>query len=136
MGGGSRCRDFVDHLRGSGHEIQNRPISTGHSQRANQRQSVRDVRLEDLLGREPVEFDLESVKEANSARMSGAGAAGSIGSELCRQSCTSVRQADLSGHNETGNFICNSNSQSKKVEANLLFCVTDLETVIDESSSG
>lgn len=48
--------------------------------------SVRDIQLEDLLGREPVETDISSI----SAYVTGktvmvTGAGGSIGSELCRQ---------------------------------------------------
>ena len=47
---------------------------------------VRDVQIEDLLGRDPVSIDFEGISE----RMRGrtvlvTGAAGSIGSELCRQ---------------------------------------------------
>jgi FlaA1/EpsC-like NDP-sugar epimerase len=48
--------------------------------------TVRDIRIEDLLGREPIHINLESIK----AYLSGktilvTGAGGSIGSELCRQ---------------------------------------------------
>jgi FlaA1/EpsC-like NDP-sugar epimerase len=46
----------------------------------------REVRLDDLLGREPVQIDLEVVqKEIASRTVVVTGAAGSIGSELCRQ---------------------------------------------------
>jgi FlaA1/EpsC-like NDP-sugar epimerase len=49
---------------------------------------IRDVAIEDLLGREPVELDMEAI----SAAMKGhvvmvSGAGGSIGSEICRQVC-------------------------------------------------
>ncbi|WP_077619746.1 polysaccharide biosynthesis protein [Bacillus sinesaloumensis] len=49
---------------------------------------IRDISIEDLLGRDPVELDTESIAEKirnQTVLITGAG--GSIGSELCRQLC-------------------------------------------------
>jgi FlaA1/EpsC-like NDP-sugar epimerase len=67
---------------------------------------LRDVRVEDLLGRQAVEVDLDAVR-ANLAGRSVlvTGAAGSIGSELCRQ-IVACKPATLVcvDQNETGMF--------------------------------
>ncbi|GLH64113.1 UDP-N-acetylglucosamine 4,6-dehydratase [Parageobacillus sp. G301] len=62
----------------------------------------RDVQVEDLLGREPVELDLESISsyiENKVILVTGAG--GSIGSEICRQVCRfNPKKIVLLGHGE------------------------------------
>lgn len=62
----------------------------------------RDVQVEDLLGREPVDLDMESISEniTNKVVMV-TGAGGSIGSEICRQiSNFNPRILILMGHGE------------------------------------
>ncbi|MGP4079207.1 polysaccharide biosynthesis protein [Pseudalkalibacillus sp. R45] len=62
----------------------------------------RDVKVEDLLGREPVELDTANIAETitgNTVLVTGAG--GSIGSEICRQvSRFNPEQLILLGHGE------------------------------------
>ena len=68
--------------------------------------NFRDVRVEDLLGRDPVEIDMESVRSALHGRsVMVTGAAGSIGTELCRQVLQhEPRMLVCVDHNETGVF--------------------------------
>ncbi len=49
-------------------------------------QSLRDISIEDLLGREPVSLDVQAIRhEVHSQSVLVTGGGGSIGSELCRQ---------------------------------------------------
>ena len=68
--------------------------------------SIRDVRIEDLLRREPVQTDIERVADfLNGKRVLITGAGGSIGSELCRQICSCrPKEIMLVGHGENSVF--------------------------------
>lgn len=70
---------------------------------------IREVRMEDILGREPVEIDLDSIAgylAGKSVLVTGAG--GSIGAELCRQAARfKPRQLVALGHGENSIYeIC------------------------------
>jgi FlaA1/EpsC-like NDP-sugar epimerase len=67
----------------------------------------RDVQVEDLLGREPVELDIDSISEyitGKTVLVTGAG--GSIGSEICRQICKfKPGKIVLVGHGENSIYL-------------------------------
>ena len=85
---GAQMRRIVEACKASGARFKTIP---GLDQLIDGRVSlnqIRDVAIEDLLGRDPVQLDMEAI----SAAMQGhvvmvTGAGGSIGSELCRQVC-------------------------------------------------
>nr|WP_309098423.1 nucleoside-diphosphate sugar epimerase/dehydratase [Fredinandcohnia onubensis] len=64
--------------------------------------SFRDVQVEDLLGREPVKLDTESISDyLTNKTILVTGAGGSIGSEICRQVSTfTPKKLVLVGHGE------------------------------------
>jgi FlaA1/EpsC-like NDP-sugar epimerase len=63
---------------------------------------IRDVSIEDLLGREPVQLDVDSISDKIEGRtILVTGAGGSIGSEICRQvSQFNPKELVLLGHGE------------------------------------
>jgi FlaA1/EpsC-like NDP-sugar epimerase len=67
----------------------------------------RDVEVEDLLGREPVELDIDGISgyvTGKTVLVTGAG--GSIGSEICRQICRfSPKKLVLVGHGENSIYL-------------------------------
>lgn len=67
---------------------------------------IREVKLEDLLGREPVNLDMERILDSIcDKRIIVTGAGGSIGSELCRQICRyNPQELLLIGHDENPIF--------------------------------
>lgn len=68
--------------------------------------SIREVRIEDLLRREPVQIDIHKVANfLEGKRVLITGAGGSIGSELCRQICKCLpAEIMLIGHGENSVF--------------------------------
>ncbi|GAG62913.1 unnamed protein product, partial [marine sediment metagenome] len=67
---------------------------------------IREVRIEDLLGREPVDLNLEEISEyLKDKRVMVTGGGGSIGGELARQICRfGPRSLILLDHSENGLF--------------------------------
>jgi FlaA1/EpsC-like NDP-sugar epimerase len=88
----------------------------------------RDVHLEDLLGRDPVAIDLGSVRKQIEGRVALiTGAAGSIGSELCRQTLeydpATLICVDQS---ETGVFYLEHELSKIRTASQTVFCVADV----------
>jgi FlaA1/EpsC-like NDP-sugar epimerase len=90
-------------------------------------QQVRDVSLTDLLGRIPVDLDLESVRDYIQDRVvMVTGAAGSIGSELCQQIRTYKPKLLLClDQNETGIFHLQRQLAQGEGDERQVFCVAD-----------
>jgi len=88
----------------------------------------REVRLEDLLGRETVQIDLEAVRNQIAARtIIVTGAAGSIGSELCRQILDySPARLICLDQNETGLFLLRLELDTHHNGAQVAFRVADV----------
>ena len=88
----------------------------------------RDVHLEDLLGRDAVEIDLGSVRERIDGRVVlVTGAAGSIGSELCRQILKYAPAVLLClDQSETGIFYLQQELSSLSAASQTIFCVADI----------
>jgi FlaA1/EpsC-like NDP-sugar epimerase len=88
----------------------------------------RDVHLEDLLGRDPVEIDLRAVRKMIEGRVVlVTGAAGSIGSELCRQ----VLEYNPStlvclDQSETGIFFLEQELSRTQTVTQAVYCVADI----------
>jgi FlaA1/EpsC-like NDP-sugar epimerase len=89
---------------------------------------LREVSLEDLLGREPAHIDLEAVRREIVGRtVLVTGAAGSIGSELCRQILDySPSQLICLDQSETGLFFLRLELNEHRNGSHLDFMVADI----------
>ncbi|MED4179733.1 hypothetical protein COJ23_17760 [Priestia megaterium] len=75
----------------------------------------RDVQVEDLLGRDPVELDINSIsKKIKGRTILVTGAGGSIGSEICRQVCKfGPKKLLLLGHGENSIYAIDMELRNK-----------------------
>ncbi|RFU67117.1 polysaccharide biosynthesis protein [Peribacillus saganii] len=90
----------------------------------------RDVEVEDLLGREPVELDIDSISEfltGKTVLVTGAG--GSIGSEICRQiGKFNPSKLVLLGHGENSIYQIDMELRSKyKSEFEIIPVIADIQ---------
>ena len=103
---GKTIREIVDICQAIGIKVNTMPSTNEVLNNSNTAKILREVKIEDLLRREPIQTDAQSVfqlLEGKRVLISGAG--GSIGSELCRQifRCR-PSQIILLGHGENSVF--------------------------------
>ncbi len=88
-----------------------------------------DVQVEDLLGRDPVELDIDGIEEyikGKTVLVTGAG--GSIGSEICRQiSIFSPNELVLLGHGENSIYSIEMELRRTAPELNLSTEIADVQ---------
>ncbi|MGE6716278.1 polysaccharide biosynthesis protein [Peribacillus frigoritolerans] len=91
----------------------------------------KEVEVEDLLGREPVELDITSISEYVTGKtILVTGSGGSIGSEICRQICRfSPGKLILLGHGE--NSIYQIDMELKKLYANQIEIIPVIADIQD-----
>lgn len=92
--------------------------------------NFRDVQVEDLLGREPVQLDMESISEKLEGKtILVTGAGGSIGSEICRQvSKFNPKKLLLLGHGENSIYQIHMELQNKyKNEFEIVPIIADIQ---------
>ncbi|WP_370551119.1 polysaccharide biosynthesis protein [Halobacillus sp. GSS1] len=90
---------------------------------------IRDVQIEDLLGREPVELDIDSIEsEVKGRTVMVTGAGGSIGSEICRQLVKfSPKRLVLLGHGENSIYTIHMELKQFDIETELVTVIADVQ---------
>ncbi|WP_085506181.1 polysaccharide biosynthesis protein [Thalassobacillus devorans] len=90
---------------------------------------IRDVSIEDLLGREPVELDIESISnEIKGQTVLVTGAGGSIGSEICRQLVKfGPEELILLGHGENSIYSIHMELKQLDIETKLIPVIADIQ---------
>ena len=93
----------------------------------------RDIQVEDLLGRNPVQLDMESISECITDQVIlVTGAGGSIGSEICRQLAKfNPKQLILLGHGENSIYTIEMELKESFNHTNIEF-VTEIADIQDE----
>ncbi|MYL69819.1 NAD-dependent epimerase/dehydratase family protein [Halobacillus litoralis] len=90
---------------------------------------IRDVQIEDLLGREPVELDIDSIEsEIKGRTVMVTGAGGSIGSEICRQLVKfGPERLILLGHGENSIYTIHLELKKFDIDTELVTVIADVQ---------
>src|SRR5699024_1277533 len=100
------------------HSITDNPVGVQH---------LRDIAIEDILGRDPVEIDMKAIKEEISRKsVLVTGAAGSIGSELVRQ-CSKANPEEIIALDIDETDLFNLKNELKNEETKIIPYVANIE---------
>ncbi|MCA1021055.1 polysaccharide biosynthesis protein [Halobacillus litoralis] len=90
---------------------------------------IRDVQIEDLLGREPVELDIDTIEsEVKGRTVMVTGAGGSIGSEICRQLVKfQPTRLILLGHGENSIYTIHMELKQLDLDTELVTVIADVQ---------
>lgn len=125
-------RDQLDELvalcQGTGARVRIVPSLSEIATRPNSAATLRDLDISDLLGREEVRLDVDACVNYVQARVVlVTGAAGSIGSELCRQLVhLNPSRLVVLDTNETGLFDLHAELTSMGVRCEIEVCIADI----------
>ena len=99
------------------HSLTDDPVGVKH---------IRDISIEDILGREPVNIDMESIESSITGKtVLVTGGGGSIGSELVRQ-CAKLKPEKLIMLDVDETELFHVENELKSSEVNILPCVADV----------
>ncbi|WP_396128573.1 polysaccharide biosynthesis protein [Exiguobacterium mexicanum] len=92
---------------------------------------MRQVSIDDLLGREPVELDISGIQsEVEGKTILVTGAGGSIGSEICRQILKfSPRRLLLLGHGENSIYLIERELRELNLDTDLIPVIADVQDI-------
>ncbi|MYL36426.1 polysaccharide biosynthesis protein [Halobacillus litoralis] len=90
---------------------------------------IRDVQIEDLLGREPVDLDIDTIEsEVKGRTVMVTGAGGSIGSEICRQLVKfEPTKLILLGHGENSIYTIHMELKQLGLDTELVTVIADVQ---------
>ncbi|MYL20111.1 SDR family NAD(P)-dependent oxidoreductase [Halobacillus litoralis] len=90
---------------------------------------IRDVQIEDLLGREPVDLDIDTIEsEVKGRTVMVTGAGGSIGSEICRQLVKfQPTKLILLGHGENSIYTIHMELKQLDLDTELVTMIADVQ---------
>ncbi len=124
---GRRLRDLMEACEGAGLKLKIiRP--TEDRLAGDEHIPIRDIEINDLLGRDPVTLDTENIGKLLAGRcVMVTGAGGSIGSEICRQ-ILAFRPATLVlvGRGENRIFSIEMELRKRKLATKLCTCIADV----------